>query len=1532
MGSFVVNTAMALDGSGTREDPWRIQSLEDFNDFVADANYWDDYTRLETDVNLAGLTYSIAVIAPDINNVDYGFQGTVFTGVFDGNDHTISNFKYTSTNRYYIGLFGFVDDPNAEIKNLGLIAPDVDAGTGKYVGSLVGYLRKGIIGNCYAEGGSVSGDDYVGGLVGWNYGGPITSCYSTSSVSGDRAVGGLVGYNWNLGTITNCYSTGSVTGDWAVGGLVGWNGYSSTVNNCCSTGRVSGNNEVGGLVGLNESSGTISNCYSTGSVSGLDYVGGLVGEGTGTITNCYSTGSVSGLDYVGGLVGNNSYGGNISNCYSTGSVSGTTSVGGLLGYDYEGIVTTSFWDIETSGQTTSARGTGLTTAEMQMSATFFVWGFCGYGGVWTIEEGEYPRLAWEDVPGEPIGPYDPVYGGGTGEPDDPYLIYRAEQLNMISLFPCDWEKHFKLMANIDLSSYTGTSFNIIGTLYNPFTGVFDGNDHTISNFTYTSTNRNDIGLFGFVDGPNAEIKNLGLIAPDVNAGTGEYVGSLVGYLREGIIGNCYAEGGSVSGDYYVGGLVGGSNSGTITNCYSTVSISGDDYVGGLVGRNYGGIISNCYSTDSVTGDDYIGGLVGYNTGTISNCYSASSVTGDNYVGGLVGTGGAVLVSFWDIETSGQATSAGGIGKTTAEMQMVSTFIWWGACGNEGIWTLDEGNDYPHLWWEEKPGEFLPAYQLSDVITGAGTETDPYLIYTAEQLNIIGLVVCEWDKHFKLMADIDLSAFTGTILNIIGVDWNNPFTGVFDGNDHTISTYTSYIGLFGFVDGPNAEIKNLGMINPNVDAWTRGSVGSLVGVLWKGTVANCYVEGGSVAGRSSVGGLVGVNGYRSDVSNCYSTGSVSGYNDVGGLVGVNSGTITNCYSTGDVRGYVYVGGLVGGNDYLSSLSNCCSTGSVSGEDYVGGLMGGNIGSISNCYSTGSVSGISDVGGLVGLNNIYGIVSNCHSTGDVSGDNRVGGLVGWNNNIYGIVSNCYSIGDVNGLDYVGGLLGRNAGIVANCFWDTNTQTNGVTECIGQNGGTTTNVAGLTTAQMQTKSTFTDAGWDFIGERHNGTTETWQMPAGGGYPILSFFQINIPVPLSGNGTVNDPYLINDGNEMGMVTWYPDDCHFKLTRDIDLSGIHWSVAVVTDSHRLLNMQISGAGYLGLFGYLGDQGQVKNLGLEGGSVNGTGCLVGGLVGYNKGSFSNCYSTGNVSGLDCVGGLVGEGTGTITNCYSTGDVNGLDYVGGLVGINYNGVVSNCYSTGSVSGLEFVGGLVGYSHHGGTITNCYSTGDVSGLDYVGGLVGNNSDGTITNCHSTGSVMGISTVGGLVGGNFSYGTIINCYSTVSVSGDWAVGGLVGWNDVGLIIICYSTGEVSGTTGVGGLVGYDLPYPRAFRSFWDIQSSGQVISNGGTGLATTEMQMESTFTDAGWDFVGETDNGTEDIWTMHDGVDYPKFVWELVNFIGWDGVDFRDYSFFANRWMDSNCGVANDCDGADLDFSDKVDGADMKIFFDQWMEGVE
>jgi hypothetical protein len=299
---------------------------------------------------------------------------------------------------------------------------------------------------------------------------------------------------------------------------------------------------------------------------------------------------------------------------------------------------------------------------------------------------------------------DAKYSGGTGEPNDPYKIATAEGLNDIGKYEEDWDKHFILVNDVNLARITGTQFKIIGRFVNwwdpnnkPFTGVFDGNKHKVWNFTWSSTGRNYIGLFGWV-GSGGQIKNLGMENVNVNTVNGGCVGGLVG-LNWGTITNCYSTG-SVSGTISVGGLVGETNfESMITNSYSAGSVTGNyNSVGGLVGGNEG-TITNCYSTGSVSGTyDAVGGLVGENyKGTITNCYATGNVSGKDYVGGLVGYNykGMVNSSFWDTQTSGRTTSAGGIGKTTAEMKTISTFT------NAGwdfveIWGIGENQTYPFL--------------------------------------------------------------------------------------------------------------------------------------------------------------------------------------------------------------------------------------------------------------------------------------------------------------------------------------------------------------------------------------------------------------------------------------------------------------------------------------------------------------------------------------------------------------------------------------------------------------------------------------------------------------------------------------------------------------------------------------------------------------------------------------------------------------------------------------------------------------------
>jgi hypothetical protein len=352
---------------------------------------------------------------------------------------------------------------------------------------------------------------------------------------------------------------------------------------------------------------------------------------------------------------------------------------------------------------------------------------------------------------------------------------------------------------------------------------------------------------------------------------------------------------------------------------------------------------------------------------------------------------------------------------------------------------------------------------------------------------------------------------------------------------------------------------------------------------------------------------------------------------------------------------------------------------------------------------------------------------------------------------------------------------------------------------------------------------------------------------------------------------------------------------------------------------------------------------------------ISGLVGYNSGTITDCNVTASVTGVDFVGGLVGRNGGTITNCCAQGgSVSGNDDVGGLVGYNYAGTIINCHATASVSGHYDIGGLIGDNWGGGTITNSYSTGNAEGNNVVGGLAGVNT-GTISNCYATGPVTGETyAIGGLVGSNgntinncyatgpvtgetyaiggligSNSGSINNCCSTGSVEGDYDVGGLVGIN-YSTINNCYSTASVVGNYDVGGLVG--IGGGGISYCYWDIETSGQTTSPGGTGLPTAEMQMQSTFTDAGWDFVGETANGTEDIWKMNcETMSYPKLSsWQPVlgDFICPDGVDFIDFAVLAAQWRLPPAEPSADI--APNSGDNIVDRLDLAAMADNWLSG--
>lgn len=253
-----------------------------------------------------------------------------YTGIFDGQNHTISGLYFNQENSYDVGLFG---RNNGKIANAGIL-DSYFYGTSK-----------------------------VGGMCGNNYTGTISNCYNTGSVSGIGTAGGVSGYNYT-GSITNCYNTGNVSGSSGfVGGVSGYNS-KGTIINSYNAGSVSGLEYVGGVSGYNDG-GTITNCYNTGSsVSGSGYVGGVNGRNQGTITNCYNTSSVSGKErYVGGVIGRNESNATITNCYYDSAIYTGNAIGANDG-------TTE----KVEGKTTEQFKTGEVAYLLQNGQSEEIWG------------------------------------------------------------------------------------------------------------------------------------------------------------------------------------------------------------------------------------------------------------------------------------------------------------------------------------------------------------------------------------------------------------------------------------------------------------------------------------------------------------------------------------------------------------------------------------------------------------------------------------------------------------------------------------------------------------------------------------------------------------------------------------------------------------------------------------------------------------------------------------------------------------------------------------------------------------------------------------------------------------------------------------------------------------------------------------------------------------------------------------------------------------------------------------------------------
>ena len=626
-----------------------------------------------------------------------------------------------------------------------VVNTNITADTGAVLGGMVS-RNYGIIRSSYVQGGTLTSNSLTAtghaGFVGANEaGGLIEGCWTSMAVNTtSEYAGGFVGLGYG-GTIKNCFALGNVNARGYSGGFVGRSVYSgNTYENCYAAGVVTVSGEQGnGFIGGNkpdsafqyDQSKGVTNCYfNSASASAEAY--GAVGKSldemkTDTFLTAIS-GSDSGVwareaDKNGGLP------------YLLGVAVPETAVTAqitvklaIASYDKNSYTFNRMGDVitvtmDSNGNTRlvdlmdEAQRQGLLTYSYATTSTFgrFIHTINGRavdapdGWMFTVNdtlsnvsaslatvqngdqvlwfegttENRFQGPSWEELTGTPAA----ISWVDIETVDDLLALAKATDAETLG-------KNYRLKADLDLKD---TPFNGIGSAGQPFTGMFDGQGHTISHVTVNAPEGENAGFFNVIKG--ATIRDLKLVDVEITGKTN--VGGLVGNAQvqldsddlsknvANLIGGCSVSG-TVTGTKNVGGLVGlnegktdpqtlfsiasavdkcaasvtvngkemtgglvGKNGGTITKSSSGGTVKGDTTTGGLVGDSSGDIYDS-HTSCTVAGSSHTGGFVGFSDGAVKNCYSIGGVSGTDYTGGFAG----VISRAENVVSAGQVTIVG----------------------------------------------------------------------------------------------------------------------------------------------------------------------------------------------------------------------------------------------------------------------------------------------------------------------------------------------------------------------------------------------------------------------------------------------------------------------------------------------------------------------------------------------------------------------------------------------------------------------------------------------------------------------------------------------------------------------------------------------------------------------------------------------------------------------------------------------------------------------------------------------------------
>ncbi|MDR3478840.1 MAG: hypothetical protein P4M14_12520, partial [Gammaproteobacteria bacterium] len=871
-----------------------------------------------------------------------------FSGSFNGNDYVINNLYINNPSYTFAGLFGIVHSAAATvIQNLGLTNA------------------------------AITGSGYIGGIAGL-----------------------MAGSGSNI-LLNNVYVSGVITSSQAVGGLTGIidgfnnTSYMGTVQNSYNAATVNllNGGSIAGGIAANMSMGTILYSYNIGTINAggnNQTIGGITGDicsgcsGAAVISNSYNSGKIATNGYTGmqaGAIGGDSNDLSASNNFFDTNTSGVSiSIGANPGSPNAaayGMSTVNMMTLANFNSATVANGNSNPNWNITASSTTTPASY-----VWFIVSGaSRPILMAEEFASN----------------NSTLLINNAHQLQLMS---ADLSASYTLGQNVsmlpsfssvgdifntNISAATGYGFVPVGISYSgtnnstvsdtDFTGILNGNGHSIDNLYINNSFGSSIGFFGSINGA-AQINNVFFSNANVTTNAN---------VNAGIVGGLISGTSTVTGVFTSGQITNtagtaagffGQTSGRtpITNSANFANVTAAGFAGGFVG--YSRVdLTNVYNTGTITSTtgNYAGGLVGYenasNSATFQNAYNSGQVISTGSKGAILGGGQSLnLLTFTNLyyDNSVATNQANGIGTGTvngsatpesfAQMATAGTFTGWNIAistnatpNTNAVWFLVPNSTRPILISEEfynnNPLAITDAHQLQLMSANLAGN---YIL--ANNIDMAGIKTSDvWDSQFS-------NGTSGAGFVPVGSTSGN-FTGSFDGQSHVINglyinnTSNTDVGLFGQVNIGNNFIQNVGLINVNVTGGER--TGGLVGQVNSGNISNDFVTGSvfghKVTNSYGVGGLVGqLEGGL--ITNSYSAAQVQSdtINSIGGLVGADFGVITNTFSIGVVIPTGSGGGLIGYAD-------------------------GSAGPIINSYWTGDTSGLSASAGgtlLTSLNLLQG----------------------------------------------------------------------------------------------------------------------------------------------------------------------------------------------------------------------------------------------------------------------------------------------------------------------------------------------------------------------------------------------------------------------------------------------------------------------------------------------------------------------------------------------------------------------------------